>query len=74
MKNRFAPALLIIAFLFSALQSAPQLSLFAEVCRGPAAYPPDLPDCLDPAVLAAQEAAKKIAEEKAAAESAKVAA
>ena len=57
--------------LFSMQQSAPYLVLLAEVCRGPAAYPPDLPDCLDPAVLAAQEAAKKVAEEKAAAEAAK---
>ena len=29
----------------------------AEVCRGPAAYPPDLPGCLDPVVIAQQAAA-----------------
>ena len=35
-------------------------------CIGPAAYPPDLPDCLDPVVLAKQEADRKAAEEAAA--------
>ena len=29
----------------------------AEVCRGPAAYPPDLPGCLDPVGIAQQAAA-----------------
>ena len=74
MRNKWASALLVGAFLFSFQQTAPYLVFLAEVCRGPAAYPPDLPDCLDPAVLAAQEAAKKVAEEKAAAEVAKAAA
>ena len=31
----------------------------AEVCQGPAAYPPDLPGCLDPVVAAEQAAAAK---------------
>ena len=42
----------------------------AKVCIGPAAYPPDLPDCLDPVVLAKQEADRKAAEQAAAAEAA----
>lgn len=42
----------------------------ATICQGPAAYPPDLPDCLDPVVLAKQEADRKAAEQKAAAEAA----
>ena len=40
----------------------------ATVCIGPAAYPPDLPDCLDPVVLAKQEADRKAAEQAAAGE------
>ena len=42
----------------------------AEVCQGPAAYPPDLPDCLDPVVVAKQEADAKAAAEASAAASA----
>ena len=74
MRKTWASAILAIAVFFSMQQNAPYIVLFAEVCRGPAAYPPDLPDCIDPAVLAAQEVAKKVAEEKAAAEAAKAAA
>jgi len=39
----------------------------AAICQGPAAYPPDLPDCLDPVVAAQQEAAAKAAADAAAA-------
>ena len=39
----------------------------AEVCQGPAAYPPDLPGCLDPVVAAEQAAAAKAAADAAAA-------
>ena len=62
MRKTWASAILAIAVFFSMQQNAPYIVLFAEVCRGPAAYPPDLPDCIDPAVLAAQEVAKKVAE------------
>ena len=46
----------------------------AEVCRGPAAYPPDLPGCLDPVVIAQQAAAAAAAEASASASRALVAA
>jgi len=39
-------------------------------CIGPAAYPPDLPDCLDPVVEAKKEADRIAAEQKAAADAA----
>ena len=42
----------------------------ASVCLGPAAYPPDLPDCLDPVAEANKAAAIKAAADKAAADAA----
>ena len=39
-------------------------------CIGPAAYPPDLPDCLDPVKEAKKEADRIAAEQKAAADAA----
>ena len=63
-------AALILSLFFSQF---PNTSVNAvTVCIGPAAYPPDLPDCLDPVVLAKQEADKKAAEQKAAAEAAAI--
>ena len=38
----------------------------ATVCLGPAAYPPDLPDCLNPVALAQEEPVKKATEQQAA--------
>ena len=62
-------ALATVATVFLSLIFAqlPNTSAPAAVyCIGPAAYPPDLPDCLDP-VVEAQKAAAKQAEEAAAA-------
>ena len=42
----------------------------ATYCIGPAAYPPDLPDCLDPVVEAQKEAKRVADEQKAAADAA----
>ena len=53
-------AALILALFFAQF---PNTSVnAAKVCIGPAAYPPDLPDCLDPVVLAQQEAERVAAE------------
>ena len=49
-------ALLAISLTLTFVQT-PQTPAFAAVCQGEAAYPPDLPDCLDPVVAAQQEAA-----------------
>ena len=46
--------------------------VYAEICQGPAAYPPDLPDCLDPVVAAQQAAAAKAAQDAAAAAASEV--
>nr|NDG08134.1 hypothetical protein [Oxalobacteraceae bacterium] len=44
--------------------------VYSEICQGPAAYPPDLPDCLDPVVAAQQAAAAKAAQDAVAAQAA----
>lgn len=49
-------ALLAISLSLTFVQT-PQTPAFAAACQGEAAYPPDLPDCLDPVVAAQQEAA-----------------
>jgi hypothetical protein len=61
--NRIAICAAVLLSLF--LSQLPNTSVSAAtICIGPAAYPPDLPGCLDPVVLAKQEADKKAAEEK----------
>jgi len=49
-------ALLAISLTLTFVQT-PLTPAVAAVCQGEAAYPPDLPDCLDPVVAAQQEAA-----------------
>ena len=49
-------ALLAISLTLTFVQT-PLTPAVAAVCQGEAAYPPDLPDCLDPVVEAQQEAA-----------------
>jgi len=44
----------------------------ASVCIGPSAYPPDLPDCLDPVEEANKQAAIKAAADKLASEAAAI--
>ena len=62
----------VLSLLFAHLPntSAPA----ATYCIGPAAYPPDLPDCLDPVVEAQKEAKRVADEQKAAADAAAAAA
>ena len=59
---------IVLALLFAQLPNSSVNA--ATVCQGPAAYPPDLPDCLDPVVLAKEEADRKAAEQLAASEAA----
>ena len=58
----------VLSLLFAHLPntSAPA----STYCIGPAAYPPDLPDCLDPVVEAQKEAKRVADEQKAAADAA----
>ena len=51
----------VLSLLFAQIPSTPTYA--AEVCQGEAAYPPDLPDCLDPVVAAQEAAATKAAED-----------
>ena len=56
-----------LSLCLSSFQIISNQPAMAAVCQGPAAYPPDLPDCLDPVVAAQQEAAAKTAADAAAA-------
>ena len=56
-----------LSLCLSSFQIISNQPAMAAVCQGPAAYPPDLPDCLDPVVAAQQEAAAKAAADAAAA-------
>ena len=55
-----------LSLCLSSFQIISNQPAIAAVCQGPAAYPPDLPDCLDPVVAAQQEAAAKAAADAAA--------
>ena len=55
-----------LSLCLSSFQIISNQPAMAAVCQGPAAYPPDLPDCLDPVVAAQQEAAAKAAADAAA--------
>ena len=51
-------ALLAISLTLTFVQT-PLTPAVAAVCGGEAAYPPDLPGCLDPVVAAQQDAANR---------------
>ncbi len=61
--KKFVVALIyvVLSLLFAQIPATPTYA--AVVCQGEAAYPPDLPDCLDPVVAAEQAAATKAAED-----------
>ncbi len=69
--NSMTRTLVVVLTLSLAFTTLPIANVqAAEVCQGPAAYPPDLPDCLDPVVVAKQQADAKAAADASAAASA----
>ena len=69
-RRRIIALTFVLAFSMSLTSLPASIVHAAEVCQGPAAYPPDLPDCLDPVVVAKQEADAKAAADASAAASA----
>ena len=69
-RRRIIALTFVLAFSMSLTSLPASIVHAAEICQGPAAYPPDLPDCLDPVVVAKQEADAKAAADASAAASA----
>jgi hypothetical protein len=65
--NRLTLAVFTIALTLVFTQLPSTDSKAVTACLGPAAYPPDLPDCLDPVEEANRQATIKAAADKAAA-------